>query len=94
MFTASKAASPDRQLRNDMIICQDDMVSTRMMVWGTQTGTMMGNPPSGRQFKFTAMDIFRFKDGMIVERWGESDTVILIRQLGLDVDLSFQPMAD
>lgn len=94
MFAASKAASPDRQLRNDIIICSDDIVSTRMTVWGTQTGTMMGNPPTGRKFRFTAMDIFRFKNGMIVERWGESDTIILIRQLGLDVDLSLQPLAE
>lgn len=94
MFAASKAGSPDRQIRNDLIICSDDMVSTRMTVWGTQTGTMMGNPPTGRKFEFTAMDIFRFKDGKIVERWGESDTIILIRQLGLDVDLSLQPLAE
>lgn len=92
MFKASKAASPDRTLTNDIIICKDDMVSTRMTVFGTQTGVMMGNPPTGRAFKFTAMDMFRFKDGMVVERWGNSDTHILIRQLGLDVDLTLRPL--
>lgn len=92
MFKASKAASPDRTLVNDVIICSDDMVSTRMTVSGTQTGVMMGNPPTGRTFKFTAMDIFRFADGKVVERWGNSDTLILIRQLGLNVDLSLQPL--
>lgn len=92
MFKASKAGSPDRTLTNDVIICKDDLVSTRMTVSGTQTGVMMGNPPTGRSFKFTAMDIFRFKDGMVVERWGNSDTLILIRQLGLDVDLSLEPL--
>ncbi len=94
MFKAGKTASPDRTLVNDMIICKDDMVSTRMTVMGTQTGVMMGNPPTGRKFKFTAMDIFRFKDGKVVERWGNSDTLIIIRQLGLDVDLSLQPLKD
>lgn len=94
MFASSRAASPDRQIRNDVIICKDDMVSTRMTVWGTQTGTMMGSAPTGRKFKFTAMDMFRFKDGRIVERWGNSDSLVLIRQLGLDVDLSLQPLAD
>lgn len=92
MFKASKAAAPDRTLINDVIICKDDMVSTRMTVSGTQTGVMMGNPPTGRAFKFTAMDMFRFKDGLVVERWGNSDTLILIRQLGLDVDLTLQPL--
>lgn len=92
MFKASKQASPDRTLVNDLIICKDDMVSTRMTVTGTQTGVMMGNEPTGRPFKFTAMDIFRFRDGMVVERWGNSDTLVLIRQLSLDVDLSYQPL--
>lgn len=92
MFTAPKQASPDRTLVNDLIICKDDMVSTRMTVTGTQTGVMMGNAATGRPFKFTAMDIFRFKDGMVIERWGNSDSLILIRQLGLDVDLSLQPL--
>lgn len=94
MFKASKAGSPDRTLTNDVIICKDDMVSTRMTVRGTQTGTMMGNQATGRAFKFTAMDMFRFKDGLVVERWGNSDTLILIRQLGLDVDLSLQPLQE
>ncbi len=94
MFNASKAASPDRVLTNDVIICKNDMVSTRMTVTGTQTGVMMGNPPTGRKFKFTAMDIFRFKDGKIVERWGNSDSLIIIRQLGLTVDLSLQPFVE
>jgi len=40
------------------------------------------------------MDMFRFKDGKVVERWGESDTAILIRQLGLELDLSLQPLAE
>ena len=90
MFEAGKTASPDRTVVNDMIICKDDIVSTRMTVTGTQTGVMMGNPPTGRKFKFTAMDMFRFKDGKVVERWGNSDSLIIIRQLGLDVDLSLQ----
>jgi predicted ester cyclase len=94
MFKAGKAASPDRTLVNDVIICKDDIVSTRMTVTGTQTGVMMGNPPTGRKFKFTAMDIFRFKDGKVVERWGNSDSLIIIRQLGLDVDLSLQPLKE
>lgn len=94
MFAGSRAASPDRQIRNDVIICKDDMVSTRMTVWGTQSGTMMGSPPTGRKFKFTAMDMFRFKDGKVVERWGNADHLVLIRQLGLELDLSLQPLKD
>ncbi len=94
MFKAGKAASPDRKIVNDMIICKDDIVSTRMTVTGTQTGPMMANPPTGRKFKFTAMDMFRFKDGKVVERWGNSDALIIIRQLGLDVDLSLQPLKE
>ena len=65
-----------------------------MTVSGTQTGEMMGAPATGRKFQFTAMDIFRFEDGKVVERWGNADHLVLIRQLGLDVDLTPTPLND
>jgi hypothetical protein len=38
---------------------------------------------TGRAYKASAIDIYRFKDNMVVERWGNNDGVTLLRQLGL-----------
>jgi len=57
-------------------------------------GEMEGNPPNGRRFMTSAIDIYRFEDGKVVERWGNNDSIAMIRQLGLKVDLSMTPLDD
>lgn len=91
----SKEASPDRQLINDLIICQGDLVVARVTMKGTRvTGEMEGNPPNGRRYETSATDTYRFKDGKVVERWGNNDSIAMIRQLGLKVDLSMTPLPE
>lgn len=91
----SKEASPDRVLINDLIICKDDLVVARVTMKGTRvTGEMEGNPPNGRRFETSATDTYRFKDGKVVERWGNADNIAIIRQLGLKVDLSMTPLPE
>lgn len=89
----SKVASPDRQLINDLIICSGDLVVARVTMKGTRvTGEMEGNPPNGRRYETSATDTYRFKDGKVIERWGNNDSIAMIRQLGLKVDLSMTPL--
>ena len=40
-------------------------------------------PATGKQVTQTGIDILRFADGKIVERWGEFDSLGLLAQLGL-----------
>ena len=89
----SEEVSPDRTLTNDLIICQDDLVVARVTLEGTRIkGEMEGDPPNGRRFQTSAIDIYRFAEGKVVERWGNNDSIAMIRQLGLKVDLSMTPL--
>lgn len=89
----SKVASPDRQLINDLIVCSGDLVVARVTMKGTRvTGEMEGNPQNGRRYETSATDTYRFKDGKVIERWGNNDSIAMIRQLGLKVDLSMTPL--
>ena len=91
----SKENSPDRQLINDLIVCNGDLVIARVTLKGTRVkGDMEGNPPNGRRYETSATDIYRLKDGKVVERWGNNDSIAMIRQLGLKVDLSMTPLED
>ncbi len=91
----SKKNSPDRQLINDLIICNGDLVVARVTMKGTRvSGPMEGNPPNGRRYETSATDTYRFKDGKVVERWGNNDSIAMIRQLGLQVDLSMTPLPE
>ena len=82
MWVASKKNNPERVLADDLIICSGDYVIVRTMVHNADTTGQDGNPPTGRPYVISAIDIFRFQDGKIVERWGNSDLVSMYRQIG------------
>lgn len=83
MWIDSKKNQPDRVLINDLILCAGDLVIARVTMKGTQTGPLFGMPATGKAYSTTATDIYRFKDGKVVERWGNNDGVTMLTQLGL-----------
>ena len=50
---------------------------------GTHTGPFQGFQPTGRSFRVRGMQISRFSDGKLIERWGSSDQLGILTQLGL-----------
>lgn len=81
MMTMVFNAFPDRQQTIHDWIVADDKVVTRWTVQGTHQGDYAGIAPTGKQVKFTGMDIFRLVDGKIVEVWAEVDMLGLMHQL-------------
>ncbi len=77
------AGFPDYQTRIDDLFAEGDKVAARITMSGTNTGTFMGIPPTGRQVSFTGIYIARIANGKIVEHWGEEDGVSLLQQLGV-----------
>jgi len=49
---------------------------------GTHSGECMGVPATGKQVNVSAIDIFRFADGKLVEHWGVTDAMALMQQFG------------
>ena len=43
----------------------------------------MGFKPTGRTFKAPAMQLGRWENGRCVERWGVTDQLEILKQLGL-----------
>ncbi|HLO16751.1 MAG TPA: ester cyclase [Anaerolineales bacterium] len=74
---------PDFHTRIDDLIAEGDKVVARITMRGTNTGTFMGLPRTGKRVEFTGIYIARIKDGKIVEHWGEEDSVSLMQQLGM-----------
>jgi predicted ester cyclase len=50
---------------------------------GTHQGPLAGIGPTGRKMKIRGLQFSRFKDGKMVERWGSSDQLGLLTQLGV-----------
>ena len=78
-----RSGMPDIRLTIDDEIYTGDRVVHRWTLVGTDTGGMMGMPPSGKQLTFTGTTIVRMQDGMIVERWANVDELGLLQQLGM-----------
>lgn len=82
IWTASKRDSPDRRLDDELILCAGDYVIVRTRIESRDTTGVGGHPPTGRPFSITAIDIYRFEDGLVVERWGNADLASQYAQLG------------
>ena len=46
-------------------------------------GPLMGIPPTRKKVKIRGLQISKFKDGKMVERWGSSDELGLLTRLGV-----------
>lgn len=56
---------------------------SRVVFRGTQTGDLMGIPPTGRFVNVLAIIIDQFADGKIIESWRLFDQMGMMQQLGL-----------
>lgn len=73
----------DVSLTIEDLVADGDLVWTRNRARGVNTGSVMGNPPTGKPVEIDVIDIGRFKDGKLVEHWGVADQLGLMLQLGL-----------
>lgn len=62
-------AQPDLRFAIHDLVAEGDRVVIRWTLHGTNTGPMLGRPPSGQPVDFAAIVIFRIADGKIAERW-------------------------
>ena len=77
-----RAAFPDWHSETDILVGEGDLVVEHFTASGTQQGEIFGVPPSGRTVALPGINIWRVRDGRIVERWGRLDELGLLRQLG------------
>jgi len=78
-------AFPDIKFTIEELIAQGDKVAERFTVRGTHQGELQGIPPTGKQIKITSIDIARYVDGKMVERWGQPDFLGMMMQLGMEL---------
>jgi len=75
-------APPDMHITIEDQIAEGDKVVTRWTWSFTHTVTFLGAAPTGKHISFTGVNIYRLKDGKIVEGWFNMDGLSLDRQLG------------
>ncbi len=77
-----RAAFPDLRVKVDLVIGEGDFVVGRWTATGTHSGSWGALEPTGRRATFSAVNIFRFDHGKVVEIWNHRDDLGLREQLG------------
>jgi steroid delta-isomerase-like uncharacterized protein len=82
-FSALRKAFPDFAVGLDTVVADDDTVAFAYTMTGTHQGVLMGIAPTGKRMKVRGLQISKFRDGKMVERWGSSDQLGMLQQLGV-----------
>lgn len=77
-----RAAFPDVKITVDDVIAAGDKVALRWHAEGTHRGELEGMAPTGARVTVTGIFIDQWKDGQVIESWGQWDNLGLARQLG------------
>jgi predicted ester cyclase len=71
------------KLALETMVADEDSIAFAYTMTGTHQGPLMGIPPTGKRVSIRGLQISKFRDGKMVERWGSSDQLGLLQQLGV-----------
>jgi predicted ester cyclase len=83
IIVSLKRAFSDFHLAIGDLVVEGDTAWLRMSATGTNDGSFMGHPPTGRAMRADVFDVIRVEDGRMVEHWGVPDRLGVLFQLGL-----------
>ena len=83
MFSEMRTAFPDLRVEVIHLTADGDDVAFAYTLTGTHQGPLMGHEATGKSVSVRGMQISRFDGGQMVERWGSSDQLGMLSQLGL-----------
>ncbi len=82
-FMRLRDAFPDLSVALETLVADEESIAIAYTLTGTQNGSYMGIAPTGKRMKIRGMQISKFKEGKMVERWGSSDELGMLQQLGV-----------
>jgi steroid delta-isomerase-like uncharacterized protein len=85
-FKTMRAAFPDMRVEVEQLVADDENVAFAYTLTGTHKGDFNGIPATDKKIKARGLQISKFKDGKMVERWGSSDELGILKQLGAEVE--------
>ena len=76
-------AFPNADITPLVVSADDENVTVVLDIHATHTGVFLGHEATGEKFTARGIQVARFADGKIVERWGATDELGILTQLGL-----------
>ncbi|MEN0056926.1 MAG: ester cyclase [Mucilaginibacter sp.] len=81
-FKQFRTAFPDLKVDLVHMVADDDNIAFAYEISGTHQGELQGIPPTNKPIKVRGMQISKFKNGIMTERWGSSDELGILKQIG------------
>jgi len=81
-FAQYRTAFPDYRFTVNHLIAEGDWVCAHYRWTGTNSGSMMGSPATGKPVSVEGYDLVRIADGKMVEHSGVFDYAGMLMQLG------------
>ena len=84
-FTMLRTAFPDIQISAAHVTAHQDEIALAYTIEGTHNGMFAGIPATGKRIKVRGMQIARYHEGIMIERWGSSDELGILKQIGAKI---------
>jgi predicted ester cyclase len=78
-----RTAVPDLSAEMDDVVVSGDRATVHLHFHGHFTGQFQNIKGDGQTVDFQAFDLYRVKDGRIIENWHLEDNLTLLKQLGV-----------
>jgi steroid delta-isomerase-like uncharacterized protein len=82
-FADLRRAFPDARLQLDRMVADDDYVATAYTLIGTHEGPFRGVVGTGHRVEAHGVQLARFIDGRLIERWGKVDELGVLAQIAV-----------
>lgn len=84
-FKMMRTAFPDMKIDVEHMVADDENVAFAYTLTGTQKGEFMDVAATNKKIEVRGMQISKFRNGKMIERWGSSDELGILTQIGADV---------
>lgn len=82
-FSMMRNAFPNMQIEVKHLVADEENVAFAYTLSGTHKDDFMGIAPTNKSIEVRGMQISRFENGKMVERWGSSDELGILKQIGV-----------
>jgi predicted ester cyclase len=83
LMSAFRGGFPDMRVTIEEQVAEGNLVTNRLKMTGTNTGSFQGIPATGKQVIIVGINIMRFEGEKIVEIRGVLDVMGLMQQIGV-----------
>jgi predicted ester cyclase len=82
LHEALMPAFPDMKLPLHDFVAEGEKVLVRLNIHATHTGPFGDMAATGKRIDVNVLDLFQFRDGVLVEHWAQLDNLGMMKQLG------------